>query len=125
MSNEQSNGAPNQNLYPGALSEEEYRKQLEWAEANCSRQGTEEDRRFWDDFAWTENNPEFKERYVGKWVAVYKRELLAVGDEGIAVLEEAARKSGAPPNTIVLLVIPDTTDWHYWDPHAFGSTLPD
>src|SRR5437879_3527403 len=96
---------------PGVLSAEEMQKLVERLEAEYTPELSEDEKRIWDDIRWAENNPEFQERYAGKWLAIYNREVLAVGDYVGDVHDEAERKSGLPRLEIAMALIDDVSDW--------------
>ena len=57
------------------------------------------------DMEWAYNDPETQERYPDKIVAVYRRKIVAVGEDWGKVLEEAERITGAPGNHIAVVAI--------------------
>ena len=57
------------------------------------------------DMEWAYNDPEVQERYPDMIVAVYRRKVVAVGEDWGKVLEEAERVTGVPGNHIAVLAI--------------------
>jgi hypothetical protein len=46
------------------------------------------------DFNWLmEHGPELYRRYAGKWIAVYKGEVIGVGDTALEAAEQARKKA--------------------------------
>jgi Family of unknown function (DUF5678) len=59
------------------------------------------------DMDWALYDPEVQQRYAGKYVAVHKKQVLAVGDDLLAVYAEAEEKTGLPRSSIALVPIDD------------------
>jgi hypothetical protein len=59
------------------------------------------------DYMWAIDNLELRDRYPGQWVAVPQKQVLAVGEDYLAVLTEAEAKSGLPKDKIVMAAIYD------------------
>ena len=57
------------------------------------------------DMEWAYNDPETQERYPDKIVAVYRRKVVAVGEDWGKVRQEAERITGVPRNRIALVSI--------------------
>jgi hypothetical protein len=57
------------------------------------------------DMQWAYNDPETQERYPDKIVAVYRRKVVAVGEDWGKVLEEAERVTGVPGNHIAVVAV--------------------
>jgi len=66
---------------------------------------TEEEIEVGRDMDWAENDPEVQEMYPDKYVAVYRRKVVAFGEEWGKVLEEAERVAGAPGKYIAVVAI--------------------
>jgi Family of unknown function (DUF5678) len=64
----------------------------------------EETEQYWD-IQWALFDPELQELYPDKLVAVFRRRVIAVGDDRIALLKEAERITGLPGNRIAIVSI--------------------
>lgn len=66
---------------------------------------TEEEIEVSRDMEWAYNDPETQQRYPDKIVAVYRRKVVAVGEEWGKVCDEAARVTGVPHSHIAVVAI--------------------
>ncbi len=66
---------------------------------------TEEEIEVRRDMEWAYNDPETQQRYRDKIVAIYRRKVVAVGEEWGKVRDEAARVTGVHRNHIALVAI--------------------
>lgn len=57
------------------------------------------------DMEWAYNDPETQQRYPDKIVAVYRRKVVAVGDDWGKVRQDAERITGVPRNRIAVVSI--------------------
>jgi hypothetical protein len=85
---------------------EEWEKYWEEQEANGPTPFTEEERERFREAEWAEADPEVQELYPDKYVAVYRRQIVAAGDDRLAVMREAARITGLPEGKVAITVIP-------------------
>jgi hypothetical protein len=108
MSNEEVNGKlPSPTPENQARYEEWCRKQdAYWA--SLPRQLSEEEAEQFRDMAWAEKDPEMQRLYEDKWIAVYRRKVVAAGDDLGEVLAEASRVTGLPEGKIAVTSIPGT-----------------
>jgi hypothetical protein len=62
------------------------------------RKMTEVKRRMTDDLDWVEHAPEVQDNpdHCGKFVVVYNKKVLAVGQDSRALVEQAAEQVGVP-----------------------------
>jgi len=74
---------------------------------------TEQLQRMTGDLDWAEHAPEVQENpeHYGKFVVVYNKRILAVGNDRQALLEEAAEKAGVPRQELVTLIVPRPGLW--------------
>jgi hypothetical protein len=106
MGHEEANGTlPSPTPENQARYEEWCRKQEEYW-ASLPRQLTEEEAEQFRDMAWAEQDPEVQRLYAYKWVAVYRRKVVAAGDDLGEVLAEASRVTGLPEGKIAVTSIP-------------------
>ena len=77
------------------------------------RKMTEVEQRMTDDLDWAEHAPEVQENpeHYGKSVVVYNKQILAVGKDSPALLEQAAEKAGVPRQELVVLIVPRPGLW--------------
>jgi hypothetical protein len=68
---------------------------------------SEEDRQRCADMYWALDDPEVQVRYAGKYVAVHQKQILAAGEDLLAVYAEAQEKSGLPRSRIAIAAIDD------------------
>jgi hypothetical protein len=69
------------------------------------RELTEEELEQLRDMRWAATDPELQKKYPDEIVAVYRRQVIAHGDDERTVLEEAARITGLPKNQIAVMAI--------------------
>ncbi len=67
----------------------------------------EEDLQRLADMDWALDDLEVQQQYGGKYVAVHKKQILAAGDDLLAVYAEAEEKTGLPRSSIALVPIDD------------------
>ncbi len=67
---------------------------------------TEEEIQQSEDLHWGLFDPKLQELYPDKIVAVYQRQVVAVGEDWGTVLEEAMRVTGLPGNRIAFVPVP-------------------
>src|SRR6266849_6056920 len=79
---------------------DEWRRQEEEYWNKLPKQLNEEEREQFRDMAWAEQDPEVQRLYEDKWVAVYRRKVVASGDNLTEVLAEASRATGLPEGKI-------------------------
>jgi hypothetical protein len=68
---------------------------------------TEVEQRMTDDLDWAEHAPEVQENpdHFGKSVVVYNKQILAVGKDSQALLEQAAKQAGVASQELVVLIV--------------------
>ncbi len=68
---------------------------------------TEVEERMTNDLDWAEHAPEVQENpeHYGKSVVVYNKQILAVGKDSQALVEEAAKRAGIPWQELVVLIV--------------------
>ncbi len=77
------------------------------------RKMTELEQRMTDDLNWAEHaielqgNPE----HYGKFVVVFNKRVLAVGDDRTTLVERAAERAGVPRRHRVTLIVPRPGVW--------------
>jgi hypothetical protein len=71
------------------------------------RKMTEVEQQMWDDLDWAEQAPEVQENpeHYGKFVVVYNKQILAVGKDSQALVEQAAEKAVVPWRELVVLIV--------------------
>jgi hypothetical protein len=77
------------------------------------RKLTELEQRMTEDLIWAEHAPEVQEnpeRY-GKFVVVYNKQILAVGGDRPAFVEQAAERAGVPRQHLVVVIVPRPGLW--------------
>jgi hypothetical protein len=74
--------------------------------AELPTQITEEEMEQWRDMDWAINDPEVKRKHEDELVAVYRRQIVAHGQDMKAILDEAERVTGLPRNKIAVTNIP-------------------
>ena len=57
------------------------------------------------DMEWAIRDPDVQEKYPDQFVAVYRRQVIAHGDDEEVVLAEAARITGKPKHLIAITTI--------------------
>lgn len=67
---------------------------------------TEEEIEMSRDMEWADNDPEIRQRYADKIVAVYRRKVVAVGEGWGEVMREAERVTGVPGKHIAVIGVP-------------------
>ena len=55
---------------------------------------TEDERRFWADIDWAEQDEGIKAKFAGEWIAILNRTVVAHGMDRDAVVQEAVDYSG-------------------------------
>jgi hypothetical protein len=75
------------------------------SQEGSSRMTPEEVER-WDDIFWAFHDPEVEKKYADEIVAVYRRQILAHGDDRQKVLAEAQRLTGFTREQISLVTVP-------------------
>jgi hypothetical protein len=83
-----------------------------------TRAMTELEQRMHDDLDWAGHAPEVQHNpeHYGKFVAVYNKQILGVGSESRALLEQAAEKVGVPWHHLVVVIVDRPGE--YWEiPH--------
>jgi hypothetical protein len=66
---------------------------------------TEEELEQLRDIRWGATDPEVQKQYPDEFVAVYKRRVIAHGDNELKVLEEAERITGLPRHKIAITTV--------------------
>lgn len=66
---------------------------------------TEEEIEAMRDADWAHTDPEVQQRYPDKIVAVYRRKVVAVGEDWKTVRDEAMRVTGAPLGHIAVIAV--------------------
>jgi hypothetical protein len=84
---------------------EEWERFWERYDAAQPTEPTEDEREQCLDMDWAHNDPQVQELYPDKVVAVYRRKVVAVGDNPNTVLEEAERVTGRPQNKIAVVTV--------------------
>jgi hypothetical protein len=74
---------------------------------------TEVEHRMTDDLDWAEHAPEVQEdpEHYGKFVVVYNKRIIAVGEDRQALVEDAAKQVGIPRQHLVVLIVPRPGLW--------------
>jgi hypothetical protein len=67
---------------------------------------TEEELEHLRDMCWAVADPEVLEKYPDQIVAVYRRQIIAHGEEEQKVLDEAEKVTGLPRDKIAVVTIP-------------------
>jgi hypothetical protein len=77
------------------------------------RKMTELEQRMTDDLNWAEHATEVQENreHYGKFVVVYNKCVLAVGEDRQALVERAALRAGVPRQHLVTLIVPRPGLW--------------
>jgi hypothetical protein len=77
------------------------------------RKMTEVEQRMTDDLDWAQHAPEVQQNpdHYGKSVVIYHKQILAVGKDSQALLEQAAEKAGVPWQELLVLVVPHPGLW--------------
>jgi hypothetical protein len=77
------------------------------------RKMTDVEQRMTDDLDWAEHAPEVRENpeHYGKFVVVYNKQILAVGGDRRALVEQAAERVGVPGQELVVLIVPRPGLW--------------
>jgi hypothetical protein len=72
------------------------------------RRLTELEQRMTEDLTWAEHAPEVQENpeHYGKFVVVYNKQILAVGRDRPALVEQAAERAGVPWQHLVVVIVP-------------------
>jgi len=96
------NGLPE---LPPRMSDEEWEAHWARIEAETPRQLNEEEMEQMRDLDWAMADPEINRLYPDKVVAVYRRQVVAIGDYMNEVLKEAERVTGRPQNLIAAVPI--------------------
>lgn len=104
----QKDGSPEKVGMGGPVSLEELEA---LADKYFSAPRTEEEMQAFDDHCWASDDPEIARVYEGKIIAVHKRQVIAVGDDWKAVIEEGEHVSGLPRNCFAVMSIPDTASF--------------
>ncbi len=78
-----------------------------------SRKMTEVEQRTTDDLDWAEHAPEVQENpeHYGKSVVVYNKQILAVGGDRQALVEQAAERVGVPRQHLIVVIVPRPGLW--------------
>jgi hypothetical protein len=71
------------------------------------RKMTELEQRMTDDFDWAMHAAEVQQNpeHYGKFVVVYNEQILGVGSDGQALVEQAAQQAGVPRQRLVVLIV--------------------
>ncbi len=71
------------------------------------RKMTDLEQRMTDDLDWAECSPEVQANpeHYGKFVIVYNKRILAVGNDRKALVEQAAEYAGVPKEHLVTLIV--------------------
>jgi hypothetical protein len=85
---------------------EEWDKYWEEQDAKGPKQLSEEERERLHDSDWAVMDPEVQRLYPDKYVAVYRRQIVASGDDLLTVMREAERITGLPQGKVAIAVIP-------------------
>jgi hypothetical protein len=74
---------------------------------------TELEQRMTDDLNWAEHATEVQENsdHYGKFVVIYNKRVLAVGEDRKALVERAAEWAGVPRQNLVTLIVPRPGLW--------------
>jgi hypothetical protein len=77
------------------------------------RKLTELEQRMTDDLIWAEHAPEVQENpeHYGRFVVVYNKQILGVGTDSQALVEQAAERVGVPWQHLVVLIVPRPGLW--------------
>ena len=77
------------------------------------RKMTEVEQRMTEDLDWAEHAPEVQDNpdHYGKFVVVYNKQILAVGKDSQALLEQAAEKAGVPWEELIVVIVPRPGLW--------------
>ena len=67
---------------------------------------TSTDRRH-EDLQWALTDPAIQETYIGEFVGVFERRVVAHGTDEELVLREATRVTGRPTHELAVCLIPD------------------
>ena len=72
------------------------------------RKMTEVEQRMTEDLDWAEHAPEVQDNpdHYGKFVVVYNKQILGVGKDSQALLEQAAEKAGVPWEELIVVIVP-------------------
>jgi hypothetical protein len=81
------------------------REIIEHYPSNLPAELTEEEIQQGEDLQWGLFDPKLQELYPDKIVAVYRRQVVAVGADRGTVLEEAERVTGLPGHRIALVTV--------------------
>lgn len=96
-------GKWNGNMWAGTY--EEWDKYWEEQAAKIPTQLSDEMKERLREAEWAENDPEVQEMYPDKFVAVYRRQIIAAGDDRLEVMKEAERITGLPQGKIAVTLI--------------------
>jgi hypothetical protein len=69
------------------------------------RKMTPEEIEQYDDMIWAATDPDVQMKYPDEYVAAYRRQIIAHGDELREVLEQAERITGLPRNLIAVTAV--------------------
>ena len=74
---------------------------------------TETEQRMADDFAWAESAPEVQQNpeHFGKLVVVYNKRVVSIGRDRQALVKQAAKAVGVPPDQLVVILVPGPGLW--------------
>jgi hypothetical protein len=77
------------------------------------RKMTEVEQRMTEDLDWAEHAPKVQDNpdHYGKFVVVYNKQILAVGKDSQALLEQAAEKAGVPWEELIVVIVPRPGLW--------------
>ena len=77
------------------------------------RKTSDLEQRMTEDFAWAENAPEVLQNpeHFGKLVVVHNRQVLAVGRDRQALVEQTAQEAGVPGPQLVVVLVPRPGLW--------------
>jgi hypothetical protein len=77
------------------------------------RKMTELEQRMTDDLNWAEQATEVQENpdHHGKFVVIYNKRVLGVGEDRKALVERTAERAGVPRQHLVTLIVPRPGAW--------------